>query len=49
VGTAGGGLTMRGLGETCECRQTMARYNELLQQAEVRQKKDAEKSKAEAV
>jgi len=40
---------MRGLGEICECRERMARYNELLQQAEELQKKDAKKSKAEAV
>jgi len=40
---------MRGLGEIDECRQIMARYDELLQQAEELQKKDAEKSKVGAV
>lgn len=40
---------MRGLGETRECRRAMARYDELLQRAEMLQKKDAEKSEAEAV
>ena len=34
---------MRGLGEICECRHSMARYDELCRLAEGMQKKDAEK------
>lgn len=40
---------MRGLGERCECRERMARYDELCHLAEELRKKDVEKSKAEAV
>jgi hypothetical protein len=41
---------MRGLGEICECRQSMARYDELCHLAEELQKKDAaEKCKAGVV
>lgn len=39
---------MRGLGEKCECRAAMACYDEPCYLAEELQKRDAEKSKAEA-
>jgi hypothetical protein len=40
---------MRGLGEICECRQRMARYDRCCHMADQIQKKEAaEKDKAEA-